>query len=339
MKVNSELSIERFDPSGGVSVLLFHDLMEMEQKCFPPSIQSDWEEVKSLIEGSVSCYFVYDNHGGLRKVVGSAYAIPLEKPDDIDSDDPHRDYWLELIKRYEGQQVAYLYSISVHPEYQGKDLSKRLMISLLSDLKAHGYTKLLSHANEGVSLHLHDFFGAKHIDSIQNWYGTNHQYTFCEIDLKELHLIPLSEPFMQEKGFDCGIACLETVLHYHRIYYKDRDSLIQASGVTNQGTRHEGMIAAIEAFWYRPIIVSGLMFLTSLLSAGRLVIMHVLSPGTYEGHYVVAVGMNLESLYVWEPYDGLFGRMSWQEVGRIWWNNTYRNTWGISIHEHQPTEK
>ena len=37
MKVNPELSIERFDPSGGVSVLLFHDLTQILRLCLPGS--------------------------------------------------------------------------------------------------------------------------------------------------------------------------------------------------------------------------------------------------------------------------------------------------------------
>jgi GNAT superfamily N-acetyltransferase len=332
-KVYPELAIVKYRPS---EFLYKPDLMEMEEKCFAPSIQGDWEEIRSLIEGSISCMFVIDRsrHGVdeiCGKFVGSAYAIPMEKEEDIDKDDPHRSYWLKTIRKYQFKKVAYLYSISVHPDYSGKDLAKRMMIAIIADCKAQGYDVLLSHAKDGASLHLHDFFGGIHINSVRNWYDTGATHTLCSINLHNTVMIPIV-PFQQDCGYDCGIACMETLL-YHAGTPVSRDELIKISGVNKQGTTHEGMVKALVSFPVKVLYFMLGLELGIALRNGNPCILHVLSPGVWEGHYVVAMGLNEDSVYVFEPYDGLFGRMSFEELSRCWYNNTYKDSWGITIHK------
>ena len=331
-KVYPDLILKKYGVSWDIESLK-DGLMEMEEKCFPESIQGDWSEIRGLIESSVSCYFFIDLESV--EIIASAYAISMEKEEDIDKSDPHYAYWLETIKKYEGQKVAYLYSISVLPSHSGKDLAKRLMIELLADCKAKGYDVLLSHAKEGASLHLHDFFGGIHINSVENWYDTGATHTLCSINLHNTVMIPLREPIGQSLGWDCGIASLENLLHHKGIQY-NRESLIKQSGVNNQGTTHDGMSYALGVSSLEPVLFMDdgepdIQKLHTLLSMGHPVIIHVLSPGTYEGHYLVLMGENEESFYVFEVYDALFGRMSKQELKRVWWNNTTKTSWGIAL--------
>ena len=328
-KVYPELAIVKYGPS---EFLYKPDLMEMEEKCFAPSIRGDWEEIESLIKSSVSCYFVLDRSV---KIVGIAYAIPMEEEADIDRDDPHYDYGMKTIQKYNMKKVAYLYSISVHPEYQGKDLAKRLMIEIIADCKAQGYDVLLSHAKEGGSLHLHDFFGGAHIDAVDNWYDTGATHTLCEINLHNMFLIPLHEPIGQDTNFDCGIASIENLLHHKGIKYS-RESLILQSGVNKQGTTHDGMKYALGCSSCEPVLVMDdatpdIRTLISLIRCGCPVIIHVLSPGTFEGHYLLILGACDSYYYTWDVYDSLFGRMSKRELERMWWNNTTETSWGVSL--------
>jgi GNAT superfamily N-acetyltransferase len=326
-KVYPALEIVKYEPSEFDFDYYKPDLMDMEIKCFHENIQADWGDMKSLIEDSISCYFVLDRSV---KIVGIAYAIPLERPEDIDRDDLHYDYWVDMIRKYAGQKVAYLYSISIHPDYAGKDLAKRLMISILSDCKNKMYDCMLSHAKEGASLHLHDFFGGLHINSVSNWYDTGATHTLCSINLRNTIMIPLV-PFQQDFGYDCGIACMETILH-HAGSDCLRGILEKISCANHQGTTHIGMEQALRYASAKNIdVIDTETELLVSLEKGNPVIIHTYSPGTYEGHYLVVMGRNDGSLYVFEPYDGLFGRMSFEELRRSWWNNTYRSSWGITI--------
>jgi ribosomal protein S18 acetylase RimI-like enzyme len=306
------------------------DLVQIERLCFHENIQADWEGMKELMRESVSCYLVDDIRYGKDRFVGSAYAIPLEKKEDIEKEDPHYEHWMSVIDRYECKRVAYLYNISIHPECQGKDLAKRLMIEILADCKRQGYDVLLSHAKVGGSLHLHEFFGSMAVGRQKNWYETGEEYILCSINLHNTVLVPLV-PFQQDFGYDCGIACMETLLH-HTDTPVDREVLIENSGVDNQGTTHGGIVKALlSSSRFDVRFIDNESDLMDSLASFNPVILHVLSPGTYEGHYVVAMGRNDDSVYVFEPYDGLFGRMSIAELRRSWWSNKYRNSWGITI--------
>ena len=326
-KVYPDLILKKYGVSWDIESLK-DGLMEMEEKCFPESIQGDWSEIRGLIESSVSCYFFIDLESV--EIIASAYAISMEKEEDIDKSDPHYAYWLETIKKYEGQRVAYLYSISVLPSHSGKDLAKRLMIELLADCKAKGYDVLLSHAKEGASLHLHDFFGGIHINSVGNWYETGATHTLCSINLRNTVMIPLREPIGQSLGWDCGIASLENLLHHKGIQY-NRESLIKQSGVNNQGTTHEGMIALVKYLGLNPILSGSISHIVDMLKNNHPVIVHTLSPNVYEGHYLLLHGIGDDCLYSYDVYDGIFGKLSMEEFERVWWSNKYQNKWSITI--------
>ena len=335
-KVYPELEIVRYDPHDCDLSLYKNDIMDMEAQCFHENIQSDWEDVRSLMEDSISCFLVvddsvdYTDHNRWSgKIVGSAYAIPMEKEEDIDKDDPHREHWIGIVRKYQEKKVSYLYSISVLPSHSGKDLAKRLMIELLADCKAKGYDVLLSHAKEGASLHLHDFFGGIHINSVGNWYETGHSHTLCEIDLKSLYLMPMA-PFQQKTSFDCGLTCVAMLCNDKPINI-NRDIMIKASGVNHQGTTHEGMIALVKYLGLNPILSGSISHIVDMLKNNHPVIVHTLSPNVYEGHYLLLHGIGDDCLYSYDVYDGIFGKLSMEEFERVWWSNKYQNKWSITI--------
>lgn len=330
-KVNSDVTLIDYSLIKGIGTVIKHDkdaLVELETKCFPPDLQTDWEDHVDLLADSVSCFFFGDDKA---KLIAEILAIDLEKEDDIGDDDPHHEHWMKVINAYKGQKVAYIYSISVHPDHQGKDLAKRMMISLIADLKKKGYTTILSHAGEGGSLHIHEFFGFVQRGAQRNWYGTGHTHILCELSLDYTYMLPLIEPVQQDLGYDCGIACIENVLGYKGLPYT-KEKLFSDSGVNHQGTTHSGLWYALkESSKKEPLELGDIIALKHEIRHGRPVIIHVTSPGVWEGHYVVAMGYDNYSLYVFEVYDGLFGRMSWEEVRRCWWSNIYQDTWGVSI--------
>jgi GNAT superfamily N-acetyltransferase len=58
-------------------------------------------------------------------------------------------YWLDC--SYEDQKQAYIYAVATHPEYRGKGLCRKLMVSAHEKLKGEGYTAaLLRPADPGL---------------------------------------------------------------------------------------------------------------------------------------------------------------------------------------------
>jgi len=299
------------------------DLMYLEHKCFLSTLQMGWEDKEYLLNKSVSCFFAFDKE----RIIGEIYAVS-----DYDEEEPETDddkHFFEIIERCKKEEGAYVYSIGVVPKYGGKDIGKRLLISLLMDLKDKGFKKIFAHAKKGASEHLFKFFDGKVLGYRENWYDTNTTYAIIELDLEPL-ILSNPQPYKQENGYDCGLACLETVLNYRGIKY-DIKKVSADSGITKEGVRFSGIIQALSEFDTKIALLKDVDDLVFRISMGKVCIICVLSPGCYEGHYLIMTGIGEESLYCFDVSLALFGRMSYEELNRVWYNNITKSKLGVAI--------
>jgi ribosomal protein S18 acetylase RimI-like enzyme len=292
-------------------------LMQLEDECFIVELQMEWEDKEWLLERTASCFLAYDK----TKIIGEIYAVSEYEEEDIKTDDDQ--HFFEIIDRCVQEKGAYIYSIGVLPDYEGKDIAKRLLWTTLKDLKDKGFKKSFAHAKKGASEHLFRFFGADVLGYRENWYDTGLPYAIIEIDLDELTLINF-QPYIQENNYDCGLACIEAILDYKEVKY-DRKKIIEASGLDpGEGTSPNGMIKGLKAGGVSPIIVNNIGGLRAPT------IMLVMEPAYYEGHYLVLVGFGKNLVFVQDVDNGRIGRMSLEGLGRMWWNDTVKTSWGVT---------
>ena len=323
MKYLPDITISKFNPDD-LNDSLKPQLMEIEERCFHPDIQEDWEGKQALIKSSKSCFFAYDKG----KIIGESYTVAEYEPEDDSDDSKHM---IEIMKRCKEENGIYGYSIGVLPEYEGKDIAKRLKIKTLMDSKRQGYKKCFLHAKQGASSHLQKFFEGQLITERHNWFDTGNTHYLYKITFPCLFLIDNFEPYIQETGYDCGLASIESLLNYNGIKI-DRKLLVESSGINNgDGIRIDGMVKALKTSGKEPIQISDTEELFKNILQKKPCIIQVLSPGCYEGHYLTVVGHGKSSFYVQDVCEGKFGRLSMDELEKVWWTNPDPYKWGITL--------
>jgi ribosomal protein S18 acetylase RimI-like enzyme len=172
------LEIRRFDPKD-LNEDFEHDLMEIETRCFEPSIQEDWESRKDLIEHSNIILFVYDGE----KIVGDAYCADEEAGDMGEPDDVDTIHLEEVFAKMKEENGIYVMSFALLPEYQGRGIAKQLVSEMVSISKREGFKVMYSHAHEGASAHLFESVGGKFVEKREDWFGTGFSYYLYRIEL------------------------------------------------------------------------------------------------------------------------------------------------------------
>ena len=319
MEYNSDFQIKILPQDLTEIDALKFPLINIEQKCFKPELREAWKDKRELLYASI-CALAY--HNGVS--VGECYACELS---DEDTEGDMGKHYQAMIDKYGKGNFIYGMSLGVLPKYQGYDLAKRMKMAVLVECKRRGYQIYADHAKEGGSKHLQKYFGAEVIDKIDNWYGTGDTYYWCEIGLKNLYIIPVT-PFKQETDYDCGIAALEVLLTYHKMKY-DREEFSVAATIS-EGTTHANMLALLLGRGKSSVFTSVDVLKEKVIS-GHPCILHVISPNVYEGHYLIVHGISDQFIYTYDVYDGIFGRMSYEELDRAWWNNITKNQWGIAL--------
>jgi GNAT superfamily N-acetyltransferase len=326
---NIEISQRQYilgDDTFGFSPTEESELMAIEE-VFPEDIREDWEGKSEVMSGAQSVFLAVDNDRE-RMIAGEAYTTLKKEDDDGDEDVRHYNDIIDLCLKEEG---VYLCSLAVLPGYEGIDIAKRMMMSIIIDSKKNGFKCIYSHAHEGGSRHLHEFFGAEILETRKNWFDTGDNYYLCKIDISAINLIDL-QPFIQETNYDCGTATLESIF-YHKFGQSfggfKRGDIEKSSELTKDGTEPIGMSKALGMAGFNPEWVSSDQQLRTHILYRNPVAIMVLSPGCYEGHWLTVVGTSKKFVYVQDVSDGHFGRMSWNELNRVWWSNEYHSRKGI----------
>lgn len=135
---------------------LFHDNLAFDRE----------EKADLLADSSVKLWLLVD---GI--LAGETYGMAVP---DIGEE-------LEGCQAYQRDDVFYVYSIAILPEFQGKGLAKILKAYSLGMIFGEGFKAVIDHAHEGASLHLNQLFGARVISEHRNWYETGETYYLNEI--------------------------------------------------------------------------------------------------------------------------------------------------------------
>jgi GNAT superfamily N-acetyltransferase len=315
MKYLPNISIKKCE---AINERIKDELMEVEELFIGTELE--WEDKKDMLENSASCFFAYDNG----RIIGEVYAVDENEEDVEEGNEKDAEHLSSVMERCKNEKAVYMYSLGVLPEYEGKDIGKRLMMNLLIDLKEKGYKKVFGHLKEGGSSHLAHFFEGNLLETREDWFQTGKTYFLYEIDLTKFLLINF-QPYIQETNYDCGVACLEA------IYNHANKSIKAVIAVKGDGMKLPDMVMAISNSGETPDIIKNIAQLYTNLSKGKPCIITVLMPGYYEGHYLIVIGHGKNIIYVQDVSEGRIGRMSVEELERAWWTNLNPFKWGITI--------
>jgi len=336
MRLNSHITITNF--TGRDPEPFKKDFMRLERECFPKSIRETWEEKKALIESAIAVYVIYDLK--TNQLIGETYLI--DKPDILfapgmceDDRNGEAQLWFEskddehlygVLKKCQAEHAAYGYSLAVLPGYRDKALAKRLLMMNTIEARRLGYTKVYSHPREGAALHLQEFFEAKVIEKRENWYGTGNTHYLIERDVQAIHLIPI-HPYKQETTYDCGIATSEALLEYEStrnpsVHMLPRERINEISRINiTHNVETEAMHEIFKAAGLEVHDVLTEKELYDTIDAGHIAIIGTLDPFVWEGHWTIVYGYGKDSVYTYDVYDGIFGRISHEGLRRMWWSN------------------
>lgn len=153
-------------------------------------------------------------------------------------------------------------------------------------------------------------------------------------------------PVRQPDGYTCGVAALQSVLHYygHSVRF---DALSAALGADpDQGTNHRRIAAYAQAHGIDVMIFTemGLDALRALIDAGIPVIVALQAWGDNpqagyvdrwdDGHYVVVVGYDHDSFYFMDP--STLGNYTYLPIAEFLarWHDCYSDA-GQTVRFHQ----
>lgn len=144
------------------------------ENTFPKPIASTEQEIEEVIfEGGAFGKFLSVD----TEFVGSIMGYFLE-------DEGYEGYDLPI--EYKGKGAAYIFSIAVHPDHQGKGYGSKLLNEALAALKNKGCNIVLGHYRRNSSYNMIKKLGAKDILICNNWEMTGEDFVLCELDLREM---------------------------------------------------------------------------------------------------------------------------------------------------------
>lgn len=330
------------------------DFMKLERVCFQKDIRETWKEKKHLIENAVAVFVAYDLE--TNTIVGETYLI--DRPDYLyaeemckldrqdrcvlafeNKDDEHL---YGVLKKCQAEHSAYGYSLAVLPKYRDMEMTKRLVMMNTVEARRLGYKKVYSHAREGAALHLQEFYEAKVIEKRENWYGTGHNNYLIERDVQALHINPM-QPYKQETTYDCGVATSEALMEYEStrtpgVKFLTRKEINKISDVENgRGIETPEMKKVLEAAHMEVHDVLTVKELYDTIDAGHIAIIGTLLPGTWEGHWMIVHGYGKKNVYCQDVNEGILGRMSKDELRRVWWGNIHPRRTGFTAYKRDAT--
>ncbi len=131
-------------------------------------------------------------------------------------------------------------------------------------------------------------------------------------------IIPRIKLIFQENSYDCGIACLLTIIKYYKSD-ASKDFLINASHTTKDGTTMYGLMQALIKLGFKTYGLNGQV--TDLNSKDTPFICHIkISPKEELYHYVVISNITKNKIFVKDPSYGSKA-FSKEEFSKITTNN------------------
>jgi GNAT superfamily N-acetyltransferase len=130
---------------------------------YEPELQLEIEEKAELLKDAITIYMFV---GG--KVAGETFGLPTDKLEE------------KLPNVIPSSSIIYCYSTTLLPIYQGQGLGSILKAYWLGMLRAHGYTRVCSHATSPAALKLAQMFGVITGPQYENWCGSKRTAIYYE---------------------------------------------------------------------------------------------------------------------------------------------------------------
>ena len=157
-----------------VSVVFGFDGITLEESLifetiYDEELRMSIDEKQELIDNGAEFIFLIDSK--TKELIGETYFVPLDSFEGLEPDEEQGDEGLEP---YFGKNLAYCYSNTILPKYQGKGYGLLIKMHLLHYLEINRYSGVMGHAKEGasVSLNTHKNIKSKIVGEFNNWYGT-----------------------------------------------------------------------------------------------------------------------------------------------------------------------
>lgn len=141
------------------------------EKVYPENLQWDLAGKQELKDEGTEFLYMVDGETG--DLIGEAYYLPLDNMKDWPADEEQPE---DGLTDWYGKNCMYAFSTTILPEYQGKGYGKLLKSYCLGLFKGLGYDQVLGHARDGVSMKLQESFGAKVVETFNDWYRTKESY-------------------------------------------------------------------------------------------------------------------------------------------------------------------
>jgi ribosomal protein S18 acetylase RimI-like enzyme/predicted double-glycine peptidase len=248
------------------------DIMKLEQSAFPESIQSEENDIKSMLSDKSSIAVVTRDKEG--HIVGMTYAIGwpyIEKEanewDSPKSEGGEKEAFLEvpkLVGKLIGREMprdnktSYVYSISVMPEHQHKHIGTAMAQALMAEAKKAGTEVLVSHSMVGTgSVEVFEkTLGLKRAreDAYPDWYETGISTLLLARSLTDgdsLKNVRRPEVIEQTNGYNCGPTTMKVLLNYHNAEAISIDEIEKIANTRPLGTFPEDMIRTAKVLGFK----------------------------------------------------------------------------------------
>lgn len=158
-------------------MITFKDYYDLERSMafegiFEEDLRLDKNEKKDLLGHCVTSYMFYEGF-----IAGEIYSVDVETLIKLEEGG------MEDIGdiRYTSSKTAYIYSVAILPEWQGRGLSKILIAYHLGQLQISGFSQVVAHSTARAMDKVFKWFCFYFLQDGQHekWYGTDRVARFC----------------------------------------------------------------------------------------------------------------------------------------------------------------
>ena len=152
------------------------EVLGVEEKCFPESMQSDEEDLKETLDNKKGIQIIVKDENG--SVVSYLSSLPLE-----DTFEDLEDYDNEL-KLEKG--ILYIESIAIIPESRNVHIFSKILNLVKQEATKRGFKKVSAHVrvSNGLSNILQKM-GAQKMRTIEDWHNFNEPFDYLEIEINK----------------------------------------------------------------------------------------------------------------------------------------------------------
>lgn len=144
--------------------------------------------------------------------------------------------------------------------------------------------------------------------------------------------------FKQDNDYSCGPTALQMVFAFYGKILSEKYLTKKLKTKKDKGTEHSFLIkiANKEGFYVYTNNNSNLEEISYITKENIPVIVHIMEPSGYEGHYSVIVNITKKNVILNDPWNGKNFRMSIENFVKNWHNkNSKYKQWIMAISKEQ----